>query len=355
MRGLMILIVTIVFYWGSFDIVLAGDMAGTDIMQVVMEGQNLTERDAVRLEETFKKTPDDLEARAILLGYYFGKQYADEEVRQARYLHVIWLIEKHPGSYLAGLPYAGLNSHLDSENFSRAKKLWLKQVADNEKDTAILKNAANFMYSDEKDEAKKLLEKGKALTPDDAHWDEQLGRLLASEAKYHRGSIEDKKELASQALGHFEAALGKMNEQHRFYNLNEAAESALLAGQEEKAASYAAELLSLADKYPKNWNYGNALHHGHIILGKLAFSKGEMKEARQHLLEAGKTPGSPQLNSFGPDFSLAESLLDKGERKTVVKYLEACSTFWESGQECLQKWIVLIKDKLKPSFKKHGC
>jgi len=36
--------------------------------------------------------------------------------------------------------------------------------------------------------------------------------------------------------------------------------------------------------------------------------EGKVEDAKHYLLEAGKTPGSPQLNSFGPDMSLAEEL-----------------------------------------------
>jgi hypothetical protein len=50
--------------------------------------------------------------------------------------------------------------------------------------------------------------------------------------------------------------------------------------------------------------------------------------AKEFLLESGKTPGSPQLNSFGPTFVLAAELLRRGEKGTVLEYLDLVAEFW---------------------------
>jgi hypothetical protein len=50
-------------------------------------------------------------------------------------------------------------------------------------------------------------------------------------------------------------------------------------------------------------------------------ANGDIEEAKKQLLLAGKTPSSPQLNSFGPNMILAKELLDKGEKDTVLHYL----------------------------------
>ena len=54
------------------------------------------------------------------------------------------------------------------------------------------------------------------------------------------------------------------------------------------------------------------------------------------------TPGSPTLNSFGPNLSLAKSLLEKGETECVITYLGRCETFWQL------KKMVEKKPALKP-------
>jgi TonB family protein len=121
------------------------------------------------------------------------------------------------------------------------------------------------------------------------------------------------------------------NEMERFYALAELAKKSVEAGALDKAASYANELLRLAPKYRDDWNYGNAIHDGNMVLGLVALRQGSVANAKQYLLESGKTAGSPQLDSFGPDFTLAKELLQKGERETVLEYLLLCRKFWKMG------------------------
>src|SRR5688572_19086141 len=73
---------------------------------------------------------------------------------------------------------------------------------------------------------------------------------------------------------------------------------ALNAGDLLAARRGAEEVLRLAPRYPKSWNYGNALHHGHLVLGMVALRANDVPRAKEHLLKAGRTPGSPQLDSF---------------------------------------------------------
>ena len=63
-----------------------------------------------------------------------------------------------------------------------------------------------------------------------------------------------------------------------------------------------------------DWNYGNAIEDANQVLGRIALSKDEVAEAKKRLLASAGSHGSPQLNSFGPDFRLARELAEKGER-----------------------------------------
>ena len=78
----------------------------------------------------------------------------------------------------------------------------------------------------------------------------------------------------------------------------------------------------------KSWNYGNVIYDANTLLGRVALRKGDLKAAKMYLLESGKTPGSPQLNSFGPSFVLDRELLEKGEKAVVLEHLELVSKFW---------------------------
>ena len=85
-------------------------------------------------------------------------------------------------------------------------------------------------------------------------------------------------------------------------------------------------------------------------MGRIALADGDLEEARARLIAAGETPGSPQLNSFGPDMALAKALFERGEKQTVLRYLELCLEFWEMGQDELKNWIALIEGGRTPDF-----
>ncbi len=115
---------------------------------------------------------------------------------------------------------------------------------------------------------------------------------------------------------------------YRWYNLADLAWKAFYSGDYPVAAAYSREFLRLAQERRKEWNTGNAIHHGNQILGLVALHEGDINEAKTRLIQAGNTPGSPQLNSFGPKMILARELLKLGERDVVVKYLDLVGKFW---------------------------
>lgn len=110
------------------------------------------------------------------------------------------------------------------------------------------------------------------------------------------------------------------------------------------------ELLKEAPQYVRDWNYGNAVHKGNLALGRLALRDGDLKSARRYLLEAGKTPGSPQLDSFGPNMLLAHELFARGERTAILQYFDLCRRFWQMGGEDLDKWTAQVKAGTPPDF-----
>ena len=113
-------------------------------------------------------------------------------------------------------------------------------------------------------------------------------------------------------------------DEERFYALNDAAKQSFVVGKIDEAAKYARDLQSLLPKFQGNWNYGNAVQDAHLVLGRIALREGRIDEAKQLLLASGKSQGSPQMNSFGPNMSLASDLLEKGEREVVLEYFELC-------------------------------
>jgi hypothetical protein len=114
--------------------------------------------------------------------------------------------------------------------------------------------------------------------------------------------------------------------------------------------AHAVEVLQQAPKYRSDWNYGNAIHKANLALGYLALRQNHIPEANDYLLRAGKTPGSPQLNSFGPNMTLAQALFERGERKSLLEYFDLCSHFWEMHDGKLREWAALVKENVEPNF-----
>ena len=136
------------------------------------------------------------------------------------------------------------------------------------------------------------------------------------------------------------------------------AEASLEAGDMATAKRIAEKQLA-SNKNTKNWNYGNVIHNANCLLGRVALRDGGRKQAGEFLLKAGQTPGSPQLDSFGPDFDLARELLEAGEKQVVLDYLDLVARFWvdknkaskrplsqqiaQEHAESLEKWRAEIK------------
>jgi hypothetical protein len=127
------------------------------------------------------------------------------------------------------------------------------------------------------------------------------------------------------------------------------AKAAYAAGSLEKAARYANDALEAAT-HGVFWWTGDAIHQGNIVLGRLALRRGDLEAAKRYLLSAAKTPGSPTLESLGPNMGLAKDLLEKGESGTVLQYLNDCGSFWKGSRGKLAEWTALIRAGLKPDF-----
>jgi hypothetical protein len=127
-------------------------------------------------------------------------------------------------------------------------------------------------------------------------------------------------------------------------------QNALRRQQFDRAAGLANALLEVAREYPDDWNYGNAVHKGHLALGWVRLQEGDIEGAKHRLLEAGRTVGSAQLNTFGPNMSLAAELLRRGESEAVLEYLRLCREFWEMGNKQLDYWQWQIRSGQEPDF-----
>jgi tRNA A-37 threonylcarbamoyl transferase component Bud32 len=289
------------------------------------------------LEQRLLETPANMEVRGQVLRHYVSASSPEE--RRARSRHALWVIGNAPRSDLAGSPYASLDERRDPEAYAEARALWLKHLDVEPPDPDVLANAASFFFLTDQALAETVLKRGAELEPNVLRWRKRLGQLYSLRATRPDG---DSRESARQALVQYTAALEQTTDRmQRLLILPEAGEAARLAGDDEMARRYATELLELVPllgRFPS----GEATHESHRILGHLALKAGNIEAAKDHLLKAGQTAGSPALNSFGPRLTLANELLRKGEREAVIEYLRSCSRFWKRPKS-IEDWIVLIQ------------
>lgn len=327
------------------------------------KGSELSQEEAKLLEENLKNNPHDVSSRTQLLGYYMHLQPVNHpSVLEAKREHVLWLVQNSPEAEVLGTPEGTIFAIFDPIGYSQVKEAWMTQLERSPKNVTMLGNAANFMLAtatnimalNERESAIKLLQRARSLEPSNPKWATELGHTYALETQLYAlespwGSPEAVKQAADKALAQFENAYALQGDHGKDALLPDLAKAAYAADQLTKARKYAEITLQVSTS---DWDYGNRIHHGNLVLGRIALREDNIDEAKTRLIAAGKTPGSPQLDSFGPKMALAKELLERGERAIVLEYFRLCSKFWasEDAKDQLEKWTVLVNGGRIPDF-----
>jgi tetratricopeptide (TPR) repeat protein len=314
--------------------------------ELLMRGRDLAADEVTKLEQTASDNPDDLSSRVQLLGHYFDQIFSSPDANAAHQKLVLWLIDRHPDSTLHQQPETHILDSMNPAGYTEAKRLWIETVKANDRNAQVAANAADFFLLSDPAAAEGLLIQAEQIEPDSTKWIIKLGHLY--ELRSHRARGDKKLILAKKALDEFERALDKLDDQQTFFLLADVAALAFDSGDDEKAKKYATQLLERNKEAKNNWNSGNAIHHGNLILGRVALRGGDVEQAKAHLLQAGATSGSPQLNSFGPNMALAKELLEKGERDVVLEYFGLCAKFWDRKE--LKTWAADVHSGASPDF-----
>lgn len=329
-----------------FLITIGTARSGEEAHGLARLGGQMSAADKVSLEEQVAKNPNDVDSRTKLLGYYFIKGRQDADAKANRQRHVVWLIENAPESEVLGLPYSALDKVLEREGYDRAKQAWLRSTQTSPENLPVLRNASSFFLLHDRTISEKLLLKGQTLDAKDPKWPASLGQLYSLElTSLPAGPV--RKAAADKAFQQYKLAYDLSGDVEKDAVLVDLAKTAFAAGLNDDAKAFATKLL---EDDAAGWNRGNRIHHGNLILGRIALSDGNVDEAKSRLLLAGKTPGSPQLNSFGPNMQLAKELLERKETEVVLEYFELCKKFWASPLRKLEQWTDDVKSKRTPQF-----
>ena len=134
---------------------------------------------AARLENQLLQRPEDLSVRASLISHYFQHATA-----QPRISHILWVIQHHPGSKLAGSPVTRVTSSHDvlstRSDYESVRIAWIRQIDANPAQPDILANAAAFFEMEEPSRSEVLLKRALRLQPENKFRLAALAKLLHS-------------------------------------------------------------------------------------------------------------------------------------------------------------------------------
>lgn len=137
--------------------------------------RDLSPSEVADLEAALRRNPDDMESLKKVLGYYSpdfsGKPIADSAGKiAARRRYILWLIEHHPESSLAGSFNANIYTTskeplADPAGYAQAKQRWLQQTQKPNASAAVFMNAAAFFEIADKPLAEQMLLSAQKVDP----------------------------------------------------------------------------------------------------------------------------------------------------------------------------------------------
>ncbi len=318
--------------------------SGPDWMSVCHAAISLSAEERKDLEKRLASTPDDLELRVKLAGADFLS--VDPASLARRAVHLAWLVKHHPDVYLGG--FAFVPETEAAREYIELRQLWLDALAARPDDLRVAKAAGSFLSFFDRELAIDVYRRAAAADPENADWHDSLGNLYANLAKWS-DDASHALEHAKQAVASYEAVLRLVaSDWQQVMARVDIARSAALAKDWSLAVEQARRALVDNETAERTFAYGNVVHWANIVLGRAALARGDVEDAARHLEAAGATPGSPQLNSFGPDWDLAKALLAEGQRGAVVRYIESCKRFWSDRAEQLDEWKAAIERDESP-------
>ncbi len=304
---------------------------------VMYLARSMSKAKATELENELKKTPDKIEARLGLIGYYSWNEQSPADRLRLR-THVLWVIENRPDH--AAAAESSLRDLLDDpEGNAMIQDGWNRNLETRGEEMDVLKNAEKFYFSKDPARAELLLRKLFQKDPDNPFWASELTKLYSLFGVPGFGP-RDSEERALEAY-------------RRVLELtrNPLARQALagdMADTEFRSGDYAASA-RLAEIHLKSSDR-SAVQRAHTILGRVALRKGDVAAARGHLLDSASPESARYIAAYSPMLTLAKEMLEKGERDIVVEYLEKCVPLWPRGESVLQIWITDIRNGRTPDF-----
>ena len=225
-----------------------------DLSEEATNGRSLSAAKAAALERRLLDNPQDLAARAQLVGYYHASRGAHPRRHTE---HVLWFIRNVPESEVLDNWSARITPRFDTDGYLEAKRTWRHLVQEEPDNVAILRHAAGFHASNEAAFAAGLLRRAESLEPSNPEWARELAELEWREARLFPEGRDPAG--AARALVHFERAHDLSGAADRIDLLPDLALAALAAGEPDKARVHA---LGMLEASPHRRDRGDPLHYG---------------------------------------------------------------------------------------------
>jgi hypothetical protein len=308
---------------------------------LLYSGKTLSKAKADELEAELRKSPEKIESRLLLIGYYTANARTPIDHTRLRE-HVLWMVENHPEHPATAEPSLR-DLPDDRDGNARILALWNKNIELHRDDIAVMKDAEKFFFSKDPAEADELIHQISAREPDNRQWPTELAQL------YRMFGIpgEHIDDPAERAVESYKRVLELTKSAPARESLaGDMAQDAFKVGDSPAAAALSKIYLQGQDRA--------ATQRANTILGRIALRDGDIAAAKQYLLDSAGPAAAKDISVSGPTLILAKELLDHGEREVVLEYLTRCVSLWPRGQDALQIWIADIKRGSKPNFGNLG-
>ena len=304
---------------------------------LLYSGKSISKSKADELEADLKKTPDKIDDRLILIGYYTSNARTSMDHLRLR-THVLWMVANHPEHPATAEP--GLRDLPDDmDGNEQILVLWNKNLESRGEELAVMKDAEKFFFGKDPEEADQLIHRIAQKEPNDKQWPGELATL------YRLAGIPDERidDPAARAVESYNRVLELThNAAAREALAGDMAQAEFKVGDMEGAGALAKIHLQGKDR--------TALQRSNTILGRVALRSGDVPGAKQYLLDSSGPLARSDVAVSGPTLVLAKELLQKGEKEAVLQYLDNCLSLWPRGESVLQLWIDDIKNGKTPNF-----
>ncbi len=193
--------------------------------------------------------------------------------------------------------------------------------------------------------AERWLRRAHGLDPHNGSWTDVLITALQAESN----AALDPREKARFLQKALDAA-GSDGQQLRV--LPNLANAEFEARDDAAAERDAQRLLELAQANPKARESRGSDSRGANRAGaRSARSRQQTAGPGTRLLESARVrKSSPGLSTAGPKLTLAQDLIEAGERDVVLQYLDLCRAFWTNDQGKIDRYVKLVKSASAPDL-----